>query len=387
MRIIYFSHTFFSDCDFPLIRELERMGHDVYTFYHLSKWELNAGLVEIKKQPMEDKIIKASYIREMEVYKDFVNLDHVYFVNNPHYRRFHYQKRLVWLKMFLIMKSIKADVVQITYQLSGWERMLYLLRRPIVMTVHDPFLHSGRFEERAEKARISTFKHSDKLILLNNDMKSDFEKYYKIPKGVIHTSKLGEYSHIRIMKADNPNIVEKPFILFFGYIAAYKGLSYLLKAMEQVHKNNPKVSLLIIGSGKIDFDYSPYEGKDYIRFENRFASVSELSFLLQHCLFAVCPYTDATQSGVVQTAFSAGCPLVVSNVGNLPKAVTNNVNGMVVRPCDSDDLANTMTYLLDNPQILEKFKTNIQEEWQKSMSWEGIAKDYINVYNEIVNKK
>lgn len=387
MRIIYYSHTFFSDCDFPLIRELEKMGHDVFTFYHLSNWELNAGLVEIKTQPIGDEIIKASKIREMQVYREFVNLDHVFFVNNPHYRRFHYQKRLVWIKMFLKMKSIKSDIIQVTYQLSGWERILYLLKRPVVMTVHDPFMHSGRLNQKAEKARISTFCHSDKLILLNKDMQSDFEKYYKIPKGVIHTSKLGEYSHIRMIRAENPNLVEKPFVLFFGYISAYKGLIYLLKAMEQVHKKNPEVSLLIIGRGKIDFDYSPYEGKDYIRFVNRFASVSELSYLLQHCLFAVCPYTDATQSGVVQTAFSAGCPLVVSNVGNLPKAVTNNVNGMVVRPCDSDDLANTMNYLLDNPQILEKFKANIQDIWQKTMSWEGIAKDYINVYNEIINKK
>ena len=80
MRIIYYSHTFFSDCDFPLIRELERMGHDVFTFYHLSKWELNAGLVEIKNQPIEDEVIKASKIREMQVYRDFVNLDHVFFL-------------------------------------------------------------------------------------------------------------------------------------------------------------------------------------------------------------------------------------------------------------------------------------------------------------------
>ena len=59
------------------------MGHDVFTFYHLSKWELNAGLVEIKNQPIEDEVIKASKIREMQVYRDFVNLDHVFFCEQP----------------------------------------------------------------------------------------------------------------------------------------------------------------------------------------------------------------------------------------------------------------------------------------------------------------
>lgn len=385
MKIIYYSHTFFSDCDFPLIRELERQGHEVYTFYHLSKWELNAGLVEIANQPSKDQLIKASEIEEMQLYREYINLEHIYFINNPHFRKYHFQKRLVWLKMYHKMKKIKADVIQITYQLSGWERILYMLRLPIVMTVHDPFMHSGRYSEESERKRIDTFKHSTKLILLNKEMKTEFESYYNIPKGAISISKLGEYSHIKLINAVDPNLVKPPFILFFGYIAAYKGLIYLLKAMEKVHKKNPGVTLLIIGRGKMDFDYMPYENKDYIKFVNRFASVSELSFLLKHCLYAVCPYTDATQSGVVQTAFSAGCPLIVTDVGNLPKAVTNNVNGIVVRPCDSDDLAGAMNYLLNNPQILEKFKANILEEWQKKMSWDGIAKEYLKVYNTIIN--
>ena len=387
MRIIYFSHTFFSDCDFPLISELEKQGHDVFAYYHLSSWELNAGLVEISHQPSRDGIIPASEYKEMRVYKDFVNLDHIFFINNPHSRRFHLQKRLVWLKMFRHMKKCHADVVQITWQLQGWETLLFKLGIPVVMTVHDPFQHSSRFTKKTEELRINSFSRSQKLILLNHEMKSAFERHYKIPAYKIAVSKLGEYSHIRLFKADICKFTEKPFVLFFGFISRYKGIKYLVEAMDSLHDAYPNIGLVIIGRGNIDFDLSQYEKRGYLKFINRFATSEELATLLQQCMFAVCPYTDATQSGVVQTAFSAGCPLIVTNVGNLPKAVTDNVNGLVVNPSDSADLARAMESLFKNPNRLVDFRHNIEDSWQKSMSWEPIAQDYIQVYNDALKER
>ena len=105
---------------------------------------------------------------------------------------------------------------------------------------------------------------------------------------------------------------------------------------------------------------------------------------MSHCLFAVCPYIDATQSGVVQTAFSAGCPLIVTNVGNLSKVVTNNVNGLVVPPKDPMKLAEAMKTLLDNPELLNSFRRNIDNEWRRNMAWDGIASDYISVYKGLL---
>lgn len=384
MRIIYFSHTFFSDCDFPLIRELEKKGHDVFAYYHLAPWELNAGLIEISKQPSKDGIICATEFEEMKSYKDYVNLKHIFFINNPHYRRFHYQKYLIWFKLYLHLKKNAADVVQITYHLRGYENLLFKLGIPVVMTVHDPFQHSSRYSVEAETCRIKCFTKSKKLILLNRKMKDDFINYYHIPSNKIVFSKLGEYSHIRLFETEKCYFTKNKFVLFFGYITKYKGVRFLVEAMDNLHKSYPNIDLIIIGKGILDFDVSKYNKGGYIKIINRFATVKELSNLLKNCMFTVCPYTDATQSGVVQTAFSAGCPLIVTNVGNLPQAVTNNVNGLVVRHSDATDLAKAMKLLFDNPEKLDMFRQNINEQWRKRMSWDSIALDYINAYNEII---
>lgn len=81
------------------------------------------------------------------------------------------------------------------------------------------------------------------------------------------------------------------------------------------------MNLVIAGGGQIYFDFKPYENLNYIKLINEYIPISSLSGLLQNALFAVCPYKDATQSGVVQMAFSANVPLIVTNVGDLPNAV------------------------------------------------------------------
>lgn len=68
----------------------------------------------------------------------------------------------------------------------------------------------------------------------------------------------------------------------------------------------------------------------------------QLAGLLNDALFAVCPYKDATQSGVIQTAFSMDCPVIGTDVGALPEAIDNGVTGLIVPPCNSEALAHAI---------------------------------------------
>jgi glycosyltransferase involved in cell wall biosynthesis len=102
--------------------------------------------------------------------------------------------------------------------------------------------------------------------------------------------------------------------------------------------------------------------------------------MLRACEFGVCPYKDATQSGVVQTAFTLEVPMVVTNVGALADAVQHNKTGIVVKPCDVNDLANGIMELHSDKEKLNAMRKNIKEEWMKNMSWEPIADEYLKCY-------
>jgi len=137
---------------------------------------------------------------------------------------------------------------------------------------------------------------------------------------------------------------------------------------------------VVAGGGKYYFDISPFQGLNYIQFRNRYISIAELSGLLRDCEFGVCPYKDATQSGVVQTAFTLGVPMVVTDVGALADAVWDGKTGIVVKPCDADALAVGICRLLEDDRLLESMRNNIDSEWKPNMGWRSIAEDYIKCY-------
>lgn len=72
--------------------------------------------------------------------------------------------------------------------------------------------------------------------------------------------------------------------------------------------------------------------------------------------------------------------MVVTNVGALAVAVQHNITGLVVNPCDVNDLANGIMELYSNKEKLNAMRTHIKEEWMADMSGEPIADGYLKCY-------
>lgn len=380
MRVIYYSQTFFTDCDFPLIRELQRKGEDVKYFFPINEGNKRQALLDLKKIKSRKGIFKASTYPELEIYKEYIDLDNVFLINIPSGGP-QWRVRVFWVYVFIRILLLCPKIFHFTWQLRGYEKYLYYLPCKKIMTVHDPLSHSSVKDVREEIDRKLAYKNSDEFVLLSEVLKTEFSAKYGIVLDRITNTHMGEFDHLRLIKAGVSGM-DKPYILYFGQISSYKGIEYLCEAMKKIHSKHPNVNLVIAGRGKVYFDYTPYENLDYIILQNQYLSITDIATLLQGALFSVCPYRDATQSGVVQTAFSAGVPMIVTNVGALPDAVKNGVYGRVVPPCDSDSLASAMNELLSNPKQIKEYKENIEKLWRPSMKWNEIANDYINLWTK-----
>ena len=383
MKIIYYSHPCFADCDFPLIGELQRMGHDVRYYISIASFSKRSTLIDLKELYPHTGIYPATEIyKEFNDFRNILNLSHVYVVNQKHKQKHHPAN--LWLMLRLVWHFIRQtpDIIQLTSEPSLMMKCLYLMKEKLVLTVHDPFIHSGKRSKSRERNRVTAFKKINKLVLLNNRQVEDFSNHYKIPLNHIFLSKLGKYDCIEQVLPQST--ISRPYILFFGLIAEYKGIEYLLEAMKSVHRHHPNVMLVVAGGGKYYFDISAYQSQDYIQFRNNYISTAELSGLLRGCLFGVCPYKDATQSGVVQTAFTLGVPMVVTDVGALSTTVEHGKTGWVVKPCDSDALADGIRKMLNDRELLDSMRNTINKEWRSSMSWRPIAEDYVKCYQSII---
>lgn len=384
MKIIYFSTTFFADCDFPLIREMQSQGHDVRYYIPIASYNLRSTLLDLESIYPHTGIFPATVYDGFRVYENEIDLSKVYVVNQKHKQRWHPLNLLLMLRLVFHFVRQKADVIHLTFEPSLMTKLLYLMKGKLVLTVHDPFLHSSSFSKKREKKRVRAYRNIKKLVLLNNTQVDAFVKYYNIPRSHVFINKLGAYDSIsRIVPKEQQ--ITRPYILFFGGINKYKGLDYLLEAMLRVHDKYSDLKLVVAGGGNFWFDVEKYKKYSCFEFRHYYVRVEELAGLLKGCEFSVCPYRDATQSGVVQTALSMGVPLIVTNVGALPEIVVDKKYGKVIEPNNVEALAEAICELYVNTECLAFMRKNIKENWLPSMSWKPIVEQYVQCYKTVVD--
>lgn len=385
MKILYYSTPSFADCDFPLVKALQEEGHDVTYLIALAPYSLKSTLFNIKEQVQENAIIPATYYPELKVYENYMDMSKVYIVNRTIMQDSSLQSLKMTLKVVWFIKKEKFDVIHTDSMLSMWNLMLYkLFRKKMVLTVHDPFMHSGEISVLEKiNYRIAT-KNVPAFVLLNKQQSEEFCRTYNLNPNQILINRLGVYDNVATF-VESEVTVKNHNVLFFGRISPYKGLEYLCKAMMKVREQIPDATLTIAGGGKIYFDIIPYEKQNWIRVINRYVGMKELAELLQNCALTVCPYTDATQSGVIMTSYSLCKPVVATNVGGLGEMVEDGKTGLLVPPKNIDALANAIISLLKDNETLEQMAKNIKNDYfVGEKSWKAIADKYIEFYKTIV---
>ena len=155
-------------------------------------------------------------------------------------------------------------------------------------------------------------------------------------------------------------------LLFFGFVREYKGLRYLLDAMPHICNRLSNVKLLIAGSfGKDKDKYMQLirenRIEDCVVITDHYVPDAEVETYFAASDIVVLPYESATQSGIVQVAYGFEKPVIVTNVGGLPEAVTNEKTGYVVEPFSAGQIAEAVIRFFEMGKARE-MQENIRRE-------------------------
>ncbi|NKQ39727.1 MAG: glycosyltransferase family 4 protein [Methanosarcinales archaeon] len=169
----------------------------------------------------------------------------------------------------------------------------------------------------------------------------------------------------------------KKIILFFGIIREYKGLMYLIKAIPKIIN---KIDVCFLIAGEFWDDKNKYVNEikklgieNYIKIFDTYIPDKEVGMYFSVADVVVLPYVSATQSGIVQIAYSFEKPVIITNVGGLPDVVDHGKTGIIVESENSEELANAIIDYFNNDKERE-FVENIKIK-NKEFSWDILIKD------------
>ena len=180
---------------------------------------------------------------------------------------------------------------------------------------------------------------------------------------------------------------EYTYLLFFGFIRAYKGLDLLIDAFADNRLRNKRLKLIVAGEF-YDSD-APYKEQikknnlgDEVILYDRFISEDEVSTFFSAAALVVQPYRNATQSGVTQIAYHFGKPMLVTNVGGLGEIVTDGKSGYVVEP-DPAAIADAIIDFVGNERYNQYSEGVIKEKGK--FTWDKLVASITDVYHQINN--
>lgn len=175
------------------------------------------------------------------------------------------------------------------------------------------------------------------------------------------------------------------YLLFFGFIRAYKGLDLLIEAFSDSRLRNRKIMLIV--AGEFYEDDTPYRElvrsynlENEIIFYDHFIKDNEVTLFFGSADLVIQPYKSATQSGVTQIAYYFEKPMLVTDVGGLKEIVADGICGYVVKP-EPAKIAESMIDFFDNNRK-SMFTEGVRAEKEK-FTWDKMTESIWSVFKKI----
>lgn len=104
-----------------------------------------------------------------------------------------------------------------------------MLKRKIILTVHDPFPHTGLDTRIVRLRRKVAFRCVPHFIILNKAQREKFLSFYHLPSSAVIDSRLSCYTYLNMVEQDMTTVPEQKYILLQERYQSIKGWSICLR--------------------------------------------------------------------------------------------------------------------------------------------------------------
>jgi glycosyltransferase involved in cell wall biosynthesis len=317
---------------------------------------------------------------------------------------------LFYLRLIRYATTAKPEIFHILWnnKFQFFDRTLLtlyykLLGKKIVLTVHNVNANVRDSRDSALNRRTLRFQyqHADHIFVHTQEMKAELSKEYRVSESRVTVIPFGINNSVPNTSLSPDQAKEKlglrkdeKAILFFGNIAPYKGLEYLVSAYQAIAARRSDFKLIIAGRPKGFEKYwadlhetiraDVQRGKILLRKEYIPDEETEVFFKAADVL--ALPYRHIYQSGVLFLGYSFGLPVLAADVGSLKEEVVEGETGFVFKPEAPVDLARAIeTYFSSNLfSDLNASRLKIRDYAMKRNSWTAVGQSTLRVYAKIL---
>jgi glycosyltransferase involved in cell wall biosynthesis len=184
-------------------------------------------------------------------------------------------------------------------------------------------------------------------------------------------------------------------LLFFGRIASYKGLEYLVQAFSQFKEKKNQARLMVVG--KIERDSTEYwkniqrmieeyQLRNYILFRIEYIPDEDIEIYFKAADVVILSYKNVFQSGPLFMAYNFGLPVIASDVGSFKEDIVEGQTGYICQPEDPKDLANKIELFFQSDlyKDLEVTQAKIRAYANETYSREKNGKLTSDIYKKLL---
>jgi phosphatidyl-myo-inositol alpha-mannosyltransferase len=208
------------------------------------------------------------------------------------------------------------------------------------------------------------------------------EEYRIIPNGI-------NLEHFGQDAVPFPQFMDgKQNILFLGRFEKRKGAKYLLRAIPAIRAKHPNTRFIFVGEGRLRAGFQRFaerQGWRDVIFTGYVPNEDKARYFASADVFCAPAIGGESLGIVLLEAMAAGKPIVASNISGYATVITHGVEGLLVPPRNSEELAAAVGQLLAHESLRQRFSQAGLHK-ARDYAWPHVAEQILEYYHELIDE-
>ncbi len=264
--------------------------------------------------------------------------------------------------------------------------LIKLFRKKLLLHLHGKGI-SREYKSSVFKQKLYNFVFNNSFVIhLAHCLLKDLEALQCSFKNFVLPNGIASIGHNKTIKK-HPNS-----ILFLSNLMRTKGIYLLLEAVSLLKKKGKNFTLFIAGAYSDTMnerqlnDYLiSLDIKDRVKYLGVVKGQKKNEILSRSEIMVLPSYNECFPL-VILEAYQSSMAVIASDKGAIKNIVNEGKNGFILDELSKEEIADKITLLLENKDLLKKMGERNYQEYLNKYSFEIFENNFIGIINEIIRK-